>query len=198
MIRDAKKERIKVGDVVLDGHCCVLRNFDEMQEARKLFAAFGKSLPQFSLPFMYADDLPKWPVRVPHDCWQCDGAHARSWSFMVGQEKFDTIHICETCRSLQTVLIIAYPKGKRLFKLVPAEEVWEEVQGFKNDWEAIQRRAGKEESSVGRFFARISHVVTGPPESATGKSARKQAKTDRVEKRKAKKEPAPQEKDDSE
>lgn len=190
MSRETRQDRIKVGDVVLDGHSCVLRHFDEMQQARKTFFAFHKSFPQFALPFMYADDLPKWPVRVKHACWQCEGSHARSWSFPLDQEKFDTIHICESCRVLQTVLVIAYPKGRRLLKLIPAEEAWEEVQGFENDWAAIQKRAGQEESSMGRFIARISHVVTGPPKSAAERFAREQATAAEAEKRRVNKEAA--------
>ena len=67
--KKAKPSKVfKIGHVVLDKKCCVIRNFDEMQKARKILTDLKGAFPQFSLPFMYEDDLPQWPVRVAHSC----------------------------------------------------------------------------------------------------------------------------------
>ena len=188
--KELPKRAIKIGHILLDKRCCVIRSFDEMQQARAILAPFKKSFPQFSLPFMFEDDLPRWPVRVAHPCWYCDGTHARSWSFMHDEDTVETVHICESCRNLAEIVIIAYPKGKRTFKLVSSEEIWDEIQGFENSWKPIAKRAKTEESGVGRFFARLGHLVAGPADTPEEGAAAKERQKEQREEKKADDKPA--------
>ena len=86
-----KQKEIRVLGLVLNNKCCVIRNFEEMQKAKRVFSSLPKTFPQFGLPFMYDDDLSSWPVRVDSRCDRCESTKAREWTFMYSDEELDQV-----------------------------------------------------------------------------------------------------------